>query len=234
MAALRAMKQDQESESGASQSQDGNFSTQEILEQGYGLAYGRAPYPPNYDAQPSPSVVYPGHPGAIQNGTDYARSAAQIARGKRASPGDGADAAKPPAKKPRTRRKQPTVPTPSAEGALGDDGTPSSSAATAAAAVAAVARYSPFTDSQAEPDFEFVAQRTRELSAANRKAREPQQRSPWVRDDIKQLVKAVDIYKCKWSVIEKEIKEGRLPFVRPRDQQALRDKARLLKQDFLK
>ncbi|KAH7628478.1 hypothetical protein SMAC4_05434 [Sordaria macrospora] len=247
MAALRAMKQDQESESGASQSQDGSYSTtQDLLDQGYGFAsssyasLGRASYPPNYDAQPSSSVVYPGHPGAIQNGVEYARSAAQLGRSKRASPGenggvaDGADAGKRPAKKPRTRRNKPTVPMPAAEGASGDAETPSSSAATAAAAVAAVARYSPFTDTQAEPDFEFVAQRTRELSAANRKAREPQQRSPWVRDDIRQLVKAVDMYKCKWSVIEKEIKEGKLPFVRPRDQQALRDKARLLKQDFLK
>ncbi|KAJ4420846.1 hypothetical protein N0V85_000425 [Neurospora sp. IMI 360204] len=194
-----------------------------------------------FDAQQSPPLAYPSHPGAFQNdGTIYAQSAAQLGRPKRASPGDndgavdGADAGKPPAKKPKTRRKKPAVPIPAAEGAMGDVGTPSSSAATAAAAVAAVARYPPFTDTQPELDLEDLSQRTRELSAANRKAREPQSRSPWVRDDIKKLVWAVDAYKCKWSVIEKDIKSGKIHFERPRDQQALRDKARLLKQDFLK
>ena len=118
---------------------------------------------------------------------------------------------------------------------MGDVGTPSSSVATAAAAVAAVPGYpSSAGGTQAEFDLDRVDQRKRELSAANRKARQPQSRSPWVRDDIRTLITAVDKHKCKWSVIEDKIKEGEIHFERPRDQQALRDKARLLKQDFLK
>ncbi|KAK3489183.1 uncharacterized protein B0T23DRAFT_195280 [Neurospora hispaniola] len=236
-----------ESDSDASQAQDGGFSTtQDIFGRPHELPLssyppiGRAPYPPSFDAQQSPPLAYPSNPSAFQNGTLYAQSAAQLGRPKRASPSgndgvvDGSDASKPPAKKPRTRRPRPAVPTPAAEGAMGDVGTPSSSAATAAAAVAAVARYSPSSGTKAEPDLDAVSQRSREVSAANRKARGPQSRSPWLRDDIRMLIKAVDTYKCKWSVIEGEIKKGNIPFERPRDQQALRDKARLLKQDFLK
>jgi hypothetical protein len=87
---------------------------------------------------------------------------------------------------------------------------------------------------QDEPDFDALQQRTREISAAARKTREPQVRSPWVRKDVSLLVKAVFTYQAKWSTIQKEIAAGTIPFERPRDQQALRDKARLLKQDFLK
>jgi hypothetical protein len=83
-------------------------------------------------------------------------------------------------------------------------------------------------------DYEALSQRSRELSAANRKHKEPQVRSAWVRNDVRLLVKAVDSYECKWSAIEEAIKKGIIPFERPRNQQALRDKARLLKQDFLK
>ncbi|KAK3941906.1 hypothetical protein QBC46DRAFT_340023 [Diplogelasinospora grovesii] len=90
------------------------------------------------------------------------------------------------------------------------------------------------TDDGDLPDFEALAQRSREISAAHRKPKEPQTRTAWTRNDIRQLVKAVDTYKCKWSVIEREIRNGTIQFERQRDQQALRDKARLLKQDFLK
>jgi hypothetical protein len=44
----------------------------------------------------------------------------------------------------------------------------------------------------------------------------------------------VDVYKAKWSEIARQVAVGVLPFEHPRDQQALRDKARLLKQDLLK
>jgi hypothetical protein len=99
---------------------------------------------------------------------------------------------------------------------------------------AAVSQYPPLPGTQDEPDFDALSQRTREITAAARKVKEPQVRSGWVRRDIILLVKAVNTYQCKWSTIEKEIKAGTIPFERPRDQQALRDKARLLKQDFLK
>lgn len=85
-----------------------------------------------------------------------------------------------------------------------------------------------------EPDLEALSQRSREIALANRKPKEPQSRQPWSRHDSKQLIKAVDVYKCKWSTIEEEIKRGTIVFERPRNQQSLRDKARLLKQDFLK
>lgn len=85
-----------------------------------------------------------------------------------------------------------------------------------------------------EPDLEALSQRAREVAIANRKPKEPQTRTPWSRNDCRALIKAVDVYKAKWSLIQQEIAKGVIPFEHPRDQQALRDKARLLKQDMLK
>jgi hypothetical protein len=85
-----------------------------------------------------------------------------------------------------------------------------------------------------DPDLEALTQRSKEVSMSMRKPKEPQSRTPWSREDMKLLIRAVDLFKCKWSTIEKEIKNGVIKFEHPRDQQALRDKARLLKQDFLK
>lgn len=73
------------------------------------------------------------------------------------------------------------------------------------------------------------------ISKANRKPVVPKQRKPWTAHDTQQLVRAVDVYKAKWSTIEKAIREGHIPFNVPeRDQQGLRDKARLVKVDILK
>lgn len=73
------------------------------------------------------------------------------------------------------------------------------------------------------------------ISKANRKPAVPKQRKPWTVHDTQQLVRAVDVYKAKWSTIEKAIREGHIAFNVPeRDQQGLRDKARLVKVDILK
>jgi hypothetical protein len=85
-----------------------------------------------------------------------------------------------------------------------------------------------------EPDFEALARKSREIAIATKKPKEPQTRTPWSRNDVRALVRAVDVYKAKWSKIEEQIRLGHIAFEHPRDQQALRDKARLLKQDFLK
>jgi hypothetical protein len=199
----------------------GGLSNQDILaHQIQSSAYPPAssvPYP-NFGAYSDPLVP--------PNGALYAQSAAQATAGgrKRRAP-SGGDAAPAPAKKPRGRRKQDAAPSSSAAPPSAQSGIP-----------AGESQYPPPPSSAAfgDTDFEAVSQRSREISAANRKAREPQVRSAWVRNDVKQLVKAVDVYKCKWSTIEKEIKAGTIVFEIPRDQQALRDKARLLKQDFLK
>ncbi|KAK5654415.1 hypothetical protein OQA88_7325 [Cercophora sp. LCS_1] len=174
-----------------------------------------APFPPVSNVSYPQGLSY-GGASSQSNGNMYAQSAAQAAEKRKRGAEEGEAG---PAKKQRGRRKQPPVVPPRE---------PTSS-------VPPVASQYPAPPSSAvEPDFEALAQRSREISAANRKAREPQQRSAWTRNDIRTLVKAVDIYKCKWSLIEKEINKGELPFEVPRDQQALRDKARLLKQDFLK
>jgi len=161
------------------------------------------------------------------NGAIYAQSAAQATSPKRRRAGDDEGAAPSPAKRPRARRRQNPAQNsaPVASGALpGSSGLP-----------VEASQYPPPPSSLgAEPDFDAVTARSREISAAKRKAKEPQVRSAWVRNDVKLLVKAVDTYKCKWSIIQKEIQAGTIPFEIPRDQQALRDKARLLKQDFLK
>lgn len=73
------------------------------------------------------------------------------------------------------------------------------------------------------------------ISKANRKPSQPKQRRPWTAHDTQQLVRAVNVYKAKWSTIERAIKEDHIPFNVPeRDQQGLRDKARLVKVDILK
>lgn len=195
----------------------------------------RIPYPPGFN---SDGYNTPSQPSDFQpNGSIYAESAARVSGRKRgaqdepAAAGDGAASSAPPAaKKARGRRKKKDI---AAEAAMG----PSSAAAAASSsltALAAQSQYPPLPGTQDEPDFGALSQRTRELTAAARKVKEPQTRTPWVGEDIKLLIAAVREHQCGWSTIEKEIKAGTLPFKRPRDQQALRDKARLLKQDFLK
>lgn len=187
---------------------ENRFSSQDILGE----------HAPSNTFPPVPAVSYPsglpyGEPSGQANGRMYAQSAADTARKRRREP-DDAEAAPP--RKARGRRKQPAVSVP-------------------ASSVPPVPSQYPAPPSSAiEPDYEKLAQKSREISAANRKSREPQQRSAWTRNDTRALVKAVDVYKCKWSTIEREILNGDIPFEVRRDQQALRDKARLLKQDFLK
>lgn len=80
-----------------------------------------------------------------------------------------------------------------------------------------------------------LSRRSQLISKANRKPAQPKQRKPWTAHDTQQLIGAVNTYKAKWSTIEKAIKEGHIEFNVPeRDQQGLRDKARLTKVDMLK
>ncbi|KAH6855235.1 hypothetical protein B0I37DRAFT_364287 [Chaetomium sp. MPI-CAGE-AT-0009] len=197
----------------------------------------RIPYPPGFSS-PSHALGYgdPAQQGGFQPpGSIYAESAAQALGRKRQAQGEPstgngtAGSAGPPAKKTRVRRKKNGVP----EATMGPPSTGAPGSAPVAPS-AALSQYPPLPGTQDEPDFDALSQRTREITAASRKVKEPQVRSGWVRRDILLLVKAVNTYQCKWSTIEKEIKAGTIPFERPRDQQALRDKARLLKQDFLK
>lgn len=197
----------------------------------------RIPYPPGFSS-PSHALGYgdPSQQSGFQPpGSIYAESATQILGRKRQAPGqpstvgdETAASAGQSAKRAR-RRKKNGVP----EATMGPPSTAPQGTAPLAAS-GAVSQYPPLPGTQDEPDFDALSQRTREITAAARKVKEPQVRSGWVRRDIILLVKAVNTYQCKWSTIEKEIKAGTIPFERPRDQQALRDKARLLKQDFLK
>ena len=195
----------------------------------------RIPYPPGFNTSPPSSLGYadPTQQSDFSNGAMYAESAALVAGRKRQSQdGPAADgtvgSATHPAKKARGRRKKGGAP----EAAMAPAPAPPASAP--AATPIAPSPYPPLPGTQDEPDLEALSQRNREISAAARKVKEPQVRSAWVRKDVSLLIKAVNVYQCKWSTIEKEIKAGTVPFERPRDQQALRDKARLLKQDFLK
>ncbi|KAK0723786.1 hypothetical protein B0T21DRAFT_294380 [Apiosordaria backusii] len=190
--------------------------------------YPRVPYP-DFSQESSPGFAEQQHRSGFQNGAIYAQSAAQVAttagrkrRGPASADASG-DQANPQPKK-RVRRKK------NADA----EADPSASGQVVPAQPPAPVQYPPLPGTQLEPDFDALTQRSKEISAANRRAREPQVRSAWVRNDVRELVKAVHTYGCKWSVIEKQIKEGNIHFERPRDQQALRDKARLLKQDFLK
>jgi hypothetical protein len=194
----------------------------------------RIPYPPGFNSD----LGYndPSQPSDFQpNGSIYAESAARVSgrkRGPQDEPSAAGDAvaSAPAAKKARGRRKKKDI---AAEAGMAPPST-AAPASSSLSALVAQSQYPPLPGTQDEPDFDALSQRTRELTAAARKVKEPQTRTPWVGEDIKLLIGAVREHQCGWSTIEKEIKAGTLPFKRPRDQQALRDKARLLKQDFLK
>ncbi|KAK3900863.1 hypothetical protein C8A05DRAFT_16878 [Staphylotrichum tortipilum] len=198
----------------------------------------RIPYPPGFGSD-SPSLGYgePAHQGGFPaDGSLYADSAARATSKKRPAEGDASAAgdgtsgtARAPAKKPRVRRKRSEASEPALAAA-----SMAALASTAAAAQVAPSQYPPLPGTQDEPDLEALSQRSKEVTAAARKVKEPQTRQSWLREDVNQLIKAIHTYQCKWSTIEKEIKAGTIRFQRPRDQQALRDKARLLKQDMLK
>ncbi|KAK3985932.1 hypothetical protein QBC44DRAFT_334133 [Cladorrhinum sp. PSN332] len=203
----------------------------------------RIPYPPGFHSPSSSQYPDTFSQGSFQGGAAFAHSAAQATappiaaaspattgrkrRAQAASAAAPGEPGQPPAKKPRGRRKKNADADASVVGPVVSD-------LPAPPPPPSVTEYPPLPGTQTEPDFDALTQRSREISAANRKVREPQVRSAWVRNDVRMLVRAVDEYGCKWSVIERMIKEGTIPFERPRDQQALRDKARLLKQDFLK
>jgi hypothetical protein len=59
----------------------------------------------------------------------------------------------------------------------------------------------------------------------------PQRRTFWPDEDVVKLISAVSEYECAWSTIEAKMVTH---FSVPRNQQAIRDKARNLKVDFLK
>ncbi|KAM7205630.1 hypothetical protein V8F33_000956 [Rhypophila sp. PSN 637] len=159
---------------------------------------------------------YPPSFGNVDNGSMYAESAAQVGGRKRPAPDPSA-----PGKAPKRARRKANASRVTTQ--------PSVTASMEANAGSLV-----HPQYHVELDTEAVTQLAKERSAEARKGREPQVRSPWVQPDIRLLIQAVHTYQCKWSDINKAIKSGELPFERPRDQQALRDKARLLKQDFLK
>lgn len=89
-----------------------------------------------------------------------------------------------------------------------------------------------------------------QISIMNRRAQlrstGPQQRVPWSDKDTRRLIRLIEYHNCLWARIAKrQAPEGRIGdpgpedsedcvFDHPRDQQAIRDKARNLKVDMLK
>lgn len=99
--------------------------------------------------------------------------------------------------------------------------------------IASSSMATPITGDRIDPV--ALSRQSQLISKANRKPAQPKQRKPWTAHDTRELIQAVNTYKAKWSTIEKAIKEGHIPFNVPeRDQQGLRDKARLTKVDMLK
>jgi hypothetical protein len=86
-----------------------------------------------------------------------------------------------------------------------------------------------------QPDLAAIEQANRDVSTihlVSRRARgQPQQRTPWSHADTLVLLQLVGAYQCAWSVIANE---GNRAFETPRDQQAVRDKSRNLKVDFIR
>jgi len=84
-------------------------------------------------------------------------------------------------------------------------------------------------------DVGALSQRSRLVSAVARRGRLPvQTRVRWSDRDTQRLIEAIGTYGNKWSQLETAQLEGHRNFDTFRNQQALRDKARLIKQDFLK
>ncbi len=195
-------------------------------------------YHPGFNGVPpsaQPSSYPPPEPQYNPQGSAarYAEAAAAVAAGqKRPAPDDGdEDAFETDTRAPRPRRKASGKPRAkrsrkmkASEGEAGPSSDP----------VAPMADMDIMLGSHMEPDLDALTQRSREVAAAHRKPKEPQTRIPWSQNDVKFLIRAVDIYRCKWSKIASEIKSGRIPFQHMRNQQALRDKARILKQDYLR
>ena len=65
--------------------------------------------------------------------------------------------------------------------------------------------------------------------AQSRVSREPQRRIPWSEEDSMRLMDAIEQFGCSWSLIAKNV-----DFDHPRDQVALKDKARNMKVTYLK
>ena len=168
----------------------------------------------------------------------YAAAAAAVAAGqKRPAPADDEDdisfeidtRAPKNKRKAATRAKRARNKEPQSDGLGG----PSS----VRAPIAPVAQMEAYPDSSMgmmEPDIEALREASMQVRAAHRKPKEPQTRTAWSQADTRLLIRAVHAFGCKWSQIAKQIETGRLPFEHPRNQQALRDKARILKQDYLR
>ena len=179
--------------------------------------------------------------GSQHGGAVYTESATSLTGAKRSRPGDDEDEFETDSRVPNNRRRVDDGPR--AKRAR-FDGPASYNARQLSAAAVSGTSSSQIPDggqsikdppsSYMDPDLAALSQKSREVSLAARKPKGPQTRTPWSRLDCKLLIRAVDTYKCRWSTIEKEVQNGTIPFEYPRDQQALRDKARLLKQDFLK
>lgn len=86
------------------------------------------------------------------------------------------------------------------------------------------------------PDVEWLSQQSKAVSleARQRNPKTPQKRISWSTHDCTLLITAIRDQEARWSKIAAQIKSGELQFDHERDQQALRDKARLLKVDMLK
>lgn len=74
-----------------------------------------------------------------------------------------------------------------------------------------------------------VVARVNVARAQSRMSREPQKRIPWSEEDSIRLMDAIEQFGCSWSLIAKNV-----DFDHPRDQVALKDKARNMKVTYLK
>lgn len=175
------------------------------------------------------------------NGSMYAQSAARLGGERRPRGQDDEDEFETDAREPDNQRRVES--TPKAKRARFSSAAIRATGDLAAQAVPGTPGSQPPEDdrlsrnppsSYMDPDLGALSQKSREISLASRKPKEPQTRVPWSREDCKMLIRAIDTYQAKWATIERMVAKGTIPFEHPRDQQALRDKARLLKQDFLK
>jgi hypothetical protein len=78
-----------------------------------------------------------------------------------------------------------------------------------------------------------LSQRTKLVKLARSEPAVQKRRVPWSDEDAETLLRAIATHGARWAELEKLAKLKEIPFQDLRDQQALRDKARLMKMHFL-
>jgi hypothetical protein len=92
---------------------------------------------------------------------------------------------------------------------------------------------SQLTEGSARLNLHALSQATKFARLAVQPPAAQRRRVPWSDEDAETLLRAIAVHGARWAELEKLYHAGQIPLLDPRDQQAMRDKARLMKMHFL-